>query len=198
MFINSGGKGLVWHNANHVNMVSIFRGSKVWNVLDPKYSVFVAPEKQVDVFATGFVAKKPQETWDKLPVRKIVLNAGDAYVNPVWYWHRITENIADEATKLVIMNSCRWSDVTSSFQASPALELHRHLGQALWVHPTMPTALQWIPYARVLQDSIREQMGWMPRFGRPGYEEDCFSSKFAACQRRFHELGLDVRSNTYK
>ncbi|CAJ1367621.1 unnamed protein product [Effrenium voratum] len=39
--VNGGGKGLVWHNANHVNLVGMYKGTKIWDVLDGKYSVFL-------------------------------------------------------------------------------------------------------------------------------------------------------------
>lgn len=31
----------MWHNANHVNLVGMYKGTKIWDVLDGKYSVFL-------------------------------------------------------------------------------------------------------------------------------------------------------------
>ncbi|CAJ1406152.1 unnamed protein product [Effrenium voratum] len=193
LFINGGGKGLQWHNANNVNLVGMYRGTKIWDVLDGKYSVFLGVEMVVDPFSTGFNSLKGKSTWDRLPVREVALNPGDVYVNPSWYWHKV-RNIPDPETGLVFMNSCRWSDVTASLRAQPALELFRHFGQYTWVHPSLPTVLRWVPFARVVQDGIREAMGWMPRYGEPGYEDDCYSSKVSACERKFAKLGLPTRA----
>ena len=58
----------------------------------------------IDPFGTGFNSLKLKSTWDRLPVREVVLNAGDVYVNPGWFWHKV-KNLPDPETGLVFMNS---------------------------------------------------------------------------------------------
>ena len=164
LFINGGGKGLQWHNANNVNLVGMYRGTKIWDVLDGKYSVFLGVEMVVDPFSTGFNSLKGKSTWDRLPVREVALNPGDVYVNPSWYWHKV-RNIPDPETGLVFMNSCRWSDVTASLRAQPALELFRHFGQYTWVHPSLPTVLRH-SVAQIQPDlSVHVVHVWQPLLG---------------------------------
>eukprot|EP00913_Durusdinium_trenchii_P035833 g33531.t1 len=140
MFINGKGEGLQWHNANHFNIVMEYHGTKVWQLLDPKYTLFVAPEYSWDPYATGFVAKS------------------DVLLNPVWSWHRV-RNDADRATGLVAMGSCRFSESVKALGV-PALEFHRSFGQVMWVNPKLPSWVRWVPFFRVVQDGLSLAFDW--------------------------------------
>ncbi|CAK9086563.1 unnamed protein product [Durusdinium trenchii] len=196
MFINGKGEGLQWHNANHFNIVMEYHGTKVWQLLDPKYTLFVAPEYSWDPYATGFVAKSPRSTFEKLPTFQVTLNPGDVLLNPVWSWHRV-RNDADRATGLVAMGSCRFSESVKALGV-PALEFHRSFGQVMWVNPKLPSWVRWVPFFRVVQDGLSLAFDWHPSFGTAGYEKDCFSSKRKACDEHYAAYGWRIESSSYK
>ena len=136
-------------------------------------------------FSRSQISSWQQELWlfDHTPPKTtVVLRLWDFLYNPPWSWHRVT-NKADKETKLVVMSSCRWSDVGTALCLSSGLELYKSLGWGAFLHPSAPLWLQWVPFFRVVQDGFREYFSLMPSFGDASYNEDCFSSKAEGCNK---------------
>ena len=152
--VNGKGEGLQWHNANHFNMVMEYHGTKTWQLLDSKYSLFTAPGMAMDPYATGFNANSPKSIFDKLPTFEVQLNPGDVLFNPVWSWHRV-RNEADPKTKLVAMGSCRFSEWDKALTIAPALEWGRSWGHLMWVSSKLPPWVMWIPFVNMMGENLR-------------------------------------------
>jgi len=183
LLVNGPGDGLKWHMANHPNLVSVYHGTKVWELINYRFSIFLGPTIPKGIGSWGYLPAN-HEVIDRiytfLPKATVHLKPGDSLFNPPWSWHRVS-NLGDAETNLIIMSACRWSDVRTTVGLSPALELYKSLGWPAWVHPSLPLWVRWAPFFRILQDGVREVMGSIPSFGETGYDTDCFSSKREAC-----------------
>ncbi|CAE7520805.1 unnamed protein product [Symbiodinium necroappetens] len=192
LLVNGQGEGLKWHMANHPNLVSVYHGTKVWELINYRFSIFLGPTIPAGIGSWGYLPAN-HETIDRiypfLPKALVKLKAGDSLFNPPWSWHRVS-NEGDATTKLVVMSACRWSDVRTTIRLSSALELYKSLGWPAWVHPSMPLWVRWVPLFRILQDGLREIMGSIPSFGETGYDTDCFSSKREACAEVIRSHGF--------
>ena len=187
--VNGQGEGLKYHIENHPNFVHCYHGSKTWEIINYRFSIFFAPRLPSGSLSFGYYPSVT-EMMEWLPKSTIVLNPGDSLYNPPWSWHKV-RNTADKETKLVVAAACRWSDVSTAVRLSSALELHKSFGWEAFLHPSMPLWLRWVPFFRVLQDGFRESFSLLPSFGEAGYHEDCFSSKAKACEAVLKKTGFD-------
>jgi hypothetical protein len=192
LFVSSAGRGLKWHNADSSNLAMQIQGSKIFYMIDPKYSMFMGPQGNADPYATGFSCRSPKSVIDRVPRIKAHVHPGDVIFTPVWWWHSI-ETFADAETKLNVLNTCRYNEAINALRINPTLELIRHMGFVNWIHPKLPIAVRWIPFFRVFQDGIRQWFNAMPDYD----SEDCFSSKRKACERYFESLGYETGKAHY-
>ena len=118
--VNGQGEGLKYHMENHPNLAHTYHGSKTWGIISYKFSIFLAPKRSRGSVGFGYLPTSDAsvtEIMEWLPKSTIVLNPGDSFYNPPWSWHKV-KNTADKERKLVVMSSCRWSDVSTGVRLS--------------------------------------------------------------------------------
>ena len=89
--VNGGGEGLKLHIENHPNFVSVYHGSKTWEIISYRFSLFLAPKFPPGSMSFGYLTT-PHEIvdamYDFIPKSRVVLEAGDSLYNPPWQMRR--------------------------------------------------------------------------------------------------------------
>eukprot|EP00978_Attheya_sp_CCMP212_P007363 scaffold17121_cov60-Attheya_sp.AAC.2 len=80
------------------NVAVQLQGSKVWTLVDPKYSMKLRPSISKHGRAYFYSAASIVEVTQQMPFYSVTTRAGDALWVPPWTWHRVDYVASDESS----------------------------------------------------------------------------------------------------
>ena len=87
LMVNGGGEGLKFHNENHPNFVSAYHGSKTWEIISVRFSVFLGPLQPPGSMSFGYLTT-PHEILEAMfqliPKSEVVLEPGQKQKGTGW------------------------------------------------------------------------------------------------------------------
>jgi hypothetical protein len=94
--------GLTYHCANNVNLFLMLHGRKRWTLVDPESSYRMYPWITREAAYVASIVNHAEIPADQHPLYRgcprseVVLEPGDALLNPPWWWHQVVN--LDELT----------------------------------------------------------------------------------------------------
>jgi hypothetical protein len=128
------GSGL--HCAAGYNIFMNVYGRKKWTVINPKFTPWLYPEFRSDAFyALSPVMHKQSFTqiekshplYNRIPKKEGILEAGDALINPSWYWHAV-----DNLDPQTIGVACRWSPPKPLVELNSTYAIMQSITPHMW------------------------------------------------------------------